>query len=152
MIAQAVGFVDGHIFRHHFADHHMTVGHQGEGRHKANGAENRGGPHGQDGVEQRHEQCVERVLASPAEPQAGECDADLRDGKQFLRLRQKREGDFGARISLFGEMAQARIPHRQQCDFRRREERVDREDQPEQQQTRDVVGGGSHSLTKCKGI
>ena len=138
---EAVGLVDGQILRHHFADHHVAVGHHGERRHEAHGVKNGGGAGGEDGVEERDEQRVERIFAGPAESEAGERDADLGDGKQFLRLREKGEGDLCARITLFGEMAQAGIAHGEQRDFRRGEEGVDREDQPEQEQARDVVGG-----------
>jgi hypothetical protein len=128
----------------------VAVSHYRERRHKADGVENGGGPRGQNGMEKRHEQRVERVLAGPAEAEAREGDADLRDGEQFLRLSEKRESDFGARVSFFGEMAEAGIAHRKQCDLRRGEEGVDREDQAEQQQARDVVGRGSHSVNKCR--
>ena len=95
-------------------------------------------------------QRVERVFAGPAEPEAGESDADLGDGKQFFGLREKGESDVGARVAFFGEMAQAGIADGEQRHFGRGEEGVDHEDQPEQEEARDVVGGGGHSVTKCK--
>ena len=91
-------------------------------------------------------QRVERVFAGPAEPEAGERDADLGDREEFFRLREKGESDAGAGVAFFGEMAQARIADGEQRHFGCGEEGVDHEDQPEQEEPRDVVGGWGHSV------
>ena len=63
---QAVGFVDGEILGHHFADHDVAVGHHGEGQHEADGVQNGGGSRGEDGVEERHEAARRACLRRPS--------------------------------------------------------------------------------------
>ena len=93
-------------------------------------------------VEYQQQQSVQGIFAGPAEPETGERDSDLRDREQFLGLSEKRERDPGAGLAFIGEAPQARVAHREQCDFRAREKGVDREDQAEQDKSRDVCGGG----------
>ena len=103
-------------------------------------------------MEQRHEHRVERVLTRPAKPQTRQRYTDLRHGEQFFRLCEKRQRHFRAGVAAFRKMAQLRIPHREQRDFGRSEERVDHEYQAEQQQARDIVAGGGHLVIQCRGL
>ena len=82
-------------------------------------------------------QRVERVFAGPAQAETGQRDADLGDGEEFFRMREKGERDVGAGVAFFGEMAQAGIAHREQRHFGCGEEGVDHEDQAEQQKARE---------------
>jgi len=92
-------------------------------------------------------------VSSPApKAEAGEGNADLRNGEQFRRLRQKREGRPGAGVPLFGKMAQARIAHRKQRHFRSGEKGIDCDNQAEQQQAGSIVGRNSHSPSSVRGF
>ncbi len=147
---EAIGFIDGEILRYDFADHDVAEGHQDEGEHETDGAQDDRCSGSEDGMEERHEEREECVFAGPAEAEAGERHADLGDGKKFFGLREEGESHAGSGVSFFGEMAEARIAHGEQRYFRCREEGVDHEDQAEQQEAREVVGGRGHSVTKCK--
>src|SRR5579883_1049562 len=81
----------------------------------------------------------QRVLAGPAQAQAGEGHAHLRHRLQPLRLRQQVERGLRARAPLLGHLAQARMTHRKQGHFRAGKESVDGDQQDHQDEAESEV-------------
>ncbi len=90
-------------------------------------------------MEHRHDERVERILADPAQAEAGERHADLRDREQPLGVGQQIQSCLCAGVAFLGELLEPGFAHRNQSYFRGGKERIHREDQQQQKNAKSVV-------------
>ena len=79
-------------------------------------------------IERGAEDLIEGIFTGPADPQAGQRDANLGDGKQPPGIGKEVKGALGARMAAGGELTQARLAHGNEGDLGGGEEAVGNED------------------------
>ena len=100
-----------------------------EGDDESNAVSDNGRPRPRNLLDERRRNRSQRDLAEVAKRQAGDRDADLHAGNDAAEIGEQRFDDFGARIALFDELADARKPHGDERKLRRGEKRVHADEQ-----------------------
>jgi len=126
---EPAGVLDGQVLGDDFADNHVAVGHDGEGEDEAESVEKGGTGRGEQRVKDVEQDLVKGVFAGPAEAETGQGHADLSYGEKLFRMREESKGHTGAGVTFFGEVAEARVSHRQEGHFGGREEGIHHKDE-----------------------